>query len=290
MLALARLAGGALASCEPAEGAVMVLGEWVGVKDRTPWTAAYTSAPSQHMPEVWTSMFRWGLYDAFMPLNYDRSIAEALAALAPAPSHHVLDAGCGTGRLLLHARRWLSDGGRLVGVDVDASGLAYAAGRARRLGVAGRVRLLRGDVRRLALAPSTVDGIIAHCSVYTLSSDADRRAAIVQLAAALRPGGRCVVVVPSERYRVATLIADARRAEQERRDLPRWRREARRHVLYRFTEPGMRPLERALDAGVFHRYDAAELRDHLESAGFRDVHLDVTYGGCAYRATGRRPD
>jgi len=239
-------------------------------------------------PDLWSFIFRWGIYDAFMPVNYDRSLAAAFAALAPPATGVILDAGCGTGRLLVHARPWLAGGGRLVAVDSNARGLAFARRRARRLGVESHVLFHLGDVRRLTdLGLPAFDGVLAHFSVNTLPTDADRRLALMQLASVLRPGGRCVVAVPSESYRVHDVMADADRIEKERRDVAAWVRVARRHIVHPLTRIGLRRLERALHRGQVHGYAADEIREHLSRAGFRAVRLEPAYGGCAYRTTGQ---
>src|SRR6516162_5075540 len=124
----------------------------------------------------WTNAFRLGLYDALMPVNYDDSLRDAWSALDAGPNDHVFDAGCGSGRLLVHARRWLAGGGQLTAIDIDEAGLAYAARRARRMGIADRVSFRAGDLCELTtLGLPAMDGALAHFSLYTLPTNTDRR-------------------------------------------------------------------------------------------------------------------
>ncbi len=237
----------------------------------------------------WTNAFRFGLYDLLTPINYDASLQEAWTALAPAATDCVLDAGCGSGRLLLQARPWLAAGGHMTAVDLDAAGLRYAARRARRLRIAQQLTFRSGDLCGLSemnLPP--FDGVVAHFSVYVLPTDADRRLAVRQLAAVLRPGGRCVLAVPSEHYQVDAILSDACKMEHDRRDLPWWRRTLRRRVLYRLTKRGLDRIASALDQDLFHRYIVAELEAHCAEAGLTDFRIATTYGGCGYRVVAQR--
>lgn len=72
----------------------------------------------------------------------------ALGWLRPRPGATVLDVGTGSGAIAggLAARLPAEWRGRIVGSDLSADALAVAAENARRLGVAGRVRFVRGDL------------------------------------------------------------------------------------------------------------------------------------------------
>jgi SAM-dependent methyltransferase len=237
----------------------------------------------------WTNAFRLGLYDALMPVNYDASLSDAWSALAAGPNDHVLDAGCGSGRLLVHARRWLAGGGRLTAIDIDEAGLAFAGRRARRMGIADRVSFRTGDLCELTtLGLPAMDGALAHFSLYTLPTNTDRRLAVQQLAEVLRPGGRCVLVVPSEHYRARTIMDNACKLERVRRDASWWFRALHRHVLYRFTHFGLRRIETALDHDLFHRYTPGELAEQCSAAGFTGLQIAPVYAGCGYRVVARR--
>ncbi len=236
----------------------------------------------------WSLAFRSGLYDLLVPINYDRSLQEALIALDPQPTDHVLDVGCGTGRLILHMASHLRAGTHLTGVDIDESGISYARQRARRLGVADHATFVLGDMRNLT-GLGSFDAAIAHFSTYTLPSDADRRIALQQLARVLRPGAILASIKPNEGYRVRDIIDEARRIEAKRQDISLFARTVRQHVLLRAAQWAMGDIERALHHGFFHRYTADELTGYLREAGFRDIQIEQTYGGCAYRAIAKLP-
>jgi SAM-dependent methyltransferase len=106
------------------------------------------------------------------------------AATPPRAGLRLLDAGCGTG-WNLHA---LSDIGATFGVDI--SPLAVAASRRR----GGRV--VRGSVLSLPFAPESFD-VVTSFDVLYHRWVTDDRAAVVELARSLRPGGVLLVRVPA---------------------------------------------------------------------------------------------
>jgi SAM-dependent methyltransferase len=241
------------------------------------------------MPGFWSAAFRVGLYDLLMPVNYDRSLKAAFEALELRPTDHLLDGGCGSGRLLVHAQDWQRQGGRLTGVDIDKAGLAYARRRAKRLGVADRVQFFQGDLCDLApLGLPLFDNVVTHFATYTIPTDVGRRRAVQELASLLKPGGRFVFVVPSERYTPSRVIADAHLLEEIRTDIPAWRRFLRRRLVYPLSHVAMKRIEARMERGAFHRYTEPEVRKHLAAAGIVDAGIEATYGGCGWRAVGRK--
>lgn len=101
----------------------------------------------------------------------------------------ILDAGCGTGRLLLPLAR---DGHRVVGVDRSAAMLARAAWRLARAGgpVRGRVVLAQGDLGALPAAAARFALVIAAFHTVQHCESAAALAAFFRGAAtALIPGG-----------------------------------------------------------------------------------------------------
>ena len=102
--------------------------------------------------------------------------------------HRHLELGCGTGRLLIPLAR----GARgLVGVDLSAEMLARARARLKRLPVAMRPRLVRGDIRSLPFPDRSFDQVLAPYGVLqSLTSDADFDATIGETLRLLRPNGR----------------------------------------------------------------------------------------------------
>ncbi|MBN8809088.1 MAG: class I SAM-dependent methyltransferase [Sphingomonas sp.] len=114
--------------------------------------------------------------------------------LAPPPSGHVLEAGCGTGRnLIVAARRWPD--AHYYGVDISAAMLETARANVARAGLAGRIVFAEGDAT--AFDAMTLFGRADFDRVfqsYTLSMIPDWRGALREGAAKVAPGGRLDIV------------------------------------------------------------------------------------------------
>ncbi|MBS1164304.1 MAG: Methyltransferase type 11 [Proteobacteria bacterium] len=92
----------------------------------------------------------------------------------------VLDVGCGAGESLV----WLEKHGFVgIGVDRDPRTLAIAASRV-------VSALFHGDGARLPFADGCFDAVLSECSLSLMS---DRRAALVEWARVLKPGGRLLL-------------------------------------------------------------------------------------------------
>jgi ubiquinone/menaquinone biosynthesis C-methylase UbiE len=235
---------------------------------------------------IWSAPFRLGLYDLFLPINFDASIRTAFDALQLPPDAHLLDVGCGSGRLIVHAAAWLRAGGRYTGVDIAAGGLSYGERRARMLDVADRVTLRAGDMRVLSSAlTGPYDAAIVHFSSYTLAVEAERQRAVAEIGRLLRPGARLSIVVPSETYAAKPLVEDAQREETLQGNGHPYRRALRQRVIYPLLERATRRhVESRLDDGTFHRYSEGELTAHLREGGFDLEQLERHYGVESYRA------
>ncbi|HET6503167.1 MAG TPA: class I SAM-dependent methyltransferase [Amycolatopsis sp.] len=110
----------------------------------------------------------------------------------------VLDLGCGRGAVLIAAARRLRTG-RVVGIDLwrtqDQSGNAESrtVRNAAAEGVADRIELCTGDLRRLPFADSTFDVVLSSLAMHNIMRPADRVTAIDEAVRVLRPGGRVFV-------------------------------------------------------------------------------------------------
>lgn len=121
-----------------------------------------------------------------------------IEALDPAPGERVLEVGCGNGNGLAALRAGVGADGLLVGLDASRGMVRSARTRIRDRGWRN-VHVVRGDARRQPLVPGSFDAAYAAMS---LSAVRDPGRAVAATRAALRPGGRLVVLDarPFERW------------------------------------------------------------------------------------------
>ncbi len=111
-----------------------------------------------------------------------------LEMLSPLPGERVLDLGTGPGFLAREAADRVGDSGAVVGLDKSAPMLALARARC---ASRPRVSLREGDAARLPFADGDFDAAIVS-QVYEYVPDVET--ALAELARALRPGGRALVM------------------------------------------------------------------------------------------------
>jgi SAM-dependent methyltransferase len=113
--------------------------------------------------------------------------ALALAALEPRPGDRVLDVGCGSGPFLAHPRGEL----RCYGIDISANALTKA--RARR----PDARLALADGERLPFPDASFERVAC---LGNLEHFLEPARGARELRRVLKPGGRCVVLLPNSYY------------------------------------------------------------------------------------------
>jgi len=180
----------------------------------------------------------------------------AMAAELPAGARRVLDLGCGPGNSTVHLRDRLGPG--VVGLDYSPAMLRRA--RRREAGLT----LLRGDAGRLPVRSGALDAVTTHSVLYLLP---DAAAALREVARALRPGGRAVLLEPQHGLRATALGLF--------RALPT--------PLWAMTASLWRTMSAA-----YGRYSPESLRALLEAAGLRVLRIDEALGGLALLAVAER--
>lgn len=106
----------------------------------------------------------------------------AVASLRLARGMRVLDAGCGTGKVLRLLQDAVGADGLVVGIDLSAAHAQTA-----RAAAPPGTTVLQADLLRACLAPATLDLI---WSINTINHFRDPPAGLAALATLLRPGGR----------------------------------------------------------------------------------------------------
>jgi SAM-dependent methyltransferase len=146
----------------------------------------------------------------------------------------ILDAGCGVARWPIYLRR---QGYRVFGMEYshDACRIAKANDPG--------LQVVRGDVRRKALKDASVDAVLSLGVVEHEEAGPD--AAMREIHRVLKPGGTLILAVPYNNW---------------------WRRAVMNPVLSAITR---RRRQRQWRLGFAeYRFDAREVRDFVERAGF----------------------
>jgi SAM-dependent methyltransferase len=134
----------------------------------------------------------WFAYSFDNPLRRLLHPPARLLASWVRPGMTVLDAGCGIGHFSLGMARLVGPGGRVISADLQEKALAAVGRRARRAGLADRIVLQRCEPDSCGVA-GPVDFALAFWMLHeTPSAEAFCR----QIAMALSPGGRFLVVEP----------------------------------------------------------------------------------------------
>jgi SAM-dependent methyltransferase len=115
------------------------------------------------------------------------NLVAALAGATAAPVHSVLDAGCGTGGLLLRLAQALPEA-TPVGLDIDAGAAAAARGKS-------RCAVCVGSVARLPFADARFDAILS--ADVLCHRGVDERATLAGFRRCLKPGGALVLNLPA---------------------------------------------------------------------------------------------
>ena len=204
---------------------------------------------------------------------------------------HVLELGCGTGRVLLPLARRRRG---VVGVDRSATMLGRARARVGRLPRAARPALVRADIRCLPFPSASCGAVIAaYGLLQSLLTDGDLDAVLAETARVLRRGGRVGLdLVPDlqawAEYRERVRF-EGRARDGARITLVETVRQDRRRAVTTFHEEFIvrhgRREERRRFVLTFRTVGVDEMVARLARAGFEVLSVEGDYRGGVWTPT-----
>src|SRR5262249_54572782 len=114
-----------------------------------------------------------------------------LARAAIAPGEHVLDVGCGPGRLSLAAAQAAGATGETLGIDLSSEMIALATQKAARAGSTARFQLASIDA--IPASDGHFDVVLASLMLHHLSPELQPRG-LAEVRRVLKPNGRFVAL------------------------------------------------------------------------------------------------
>ena len=114
----------------------------------------------------------------------------------------VLDAGCGTGRLIPHLRERIRDSGRVVELDLSIEMLRIGKNRYQDQ----RILFIQGDGQNIPLKDRSIDTVVCFAFFPNL---ADKKKALTSFARVLKPGGRIIIAHQMNREELNRFHANA---------------------------------------------------------------------------------
>lgn len=139
--------------------------------------------------------------------------ADLLTGLRLRGDERLLDLGCGRGAVLLTAAKLLPRG-RAVGIDLwrpeqTGNSIGATLHNAKLEGVAGRVDVETADMTRLPFPDASFDVVVSSLAIHNIRGRERRRAAILEAARVLRPGGRLLIADLLFTHRYADWLSQA---------------------------------------------------------------------------------
>ena len=201
----------------------------------------------------------------------DAPLAMALvakaAALTTPNARHVLDVGCGAGNYTLKLLEHLPNLDATL-IDLSAPMLERASQRVRQV-TSGKITLIEGDVRDIALPSGQFDIILAAAVLHHLRTDAEWQAVYASFYRALTPGGSLWVF---DLVESAIPAVEALMREQYGEYLTRLKDEAYRDHVFAYVEKEDTPRSLAFQLEL------------LRAVGFR--HVEVLHKNICFAAFG----
>ena len=244
--------------------------------------------PGWHEKNYWKTGFKSGLYDFLTPEAYFESMRETAALVSEKKGGKIWDAGCGSGLLLVFLQRVLRKRMNYFGTDLLFAGLEKLTLRAREFEISSNVTCLQND---LSIAPpfkeNSIDIVIAHFSLYTISDDDKRLQALKNIFQVLKPGGMLIATCPSKNYDAGKIIQKS--LESVRINNGFLNTIIKRYFFYPFSKKfGLRFIQKQLQSGKWISYTFEGFKEELRQVGFDIGSSESVYAESAYLLCGHK--
>jgi SAM-dependent methyltransferase len=216
------------------------------------------TGPNAEQIEYWNTQSgqKWVAQNARLDQLLEHFGLAALERAKPAKGERVLDVGCGLGATTRALAARVGPSGSVTGVDISTPMLAAARERAR-VEKCDNVRFENADAQTHTFTPNSFDLLFSRFGVMFFI---DPLAAFINLARAVRPGGRLSFVCWQG------LGSNA------------WMREPMAAMAKQVTLPAPATPPDPNAPGPMAFADAARVRGILERAGFRNVNFEPYTG------------
>lgn len=238
--------------------------------------------PGWYEKNYWRTGFKSRLYDRLTPESYFDSMRQTVGLLPTKGDLKILDAGCGSGLLLVFLKDVFKRGAIYFGTDLLSAGLEQVKIRALEIGVLDRVFCFQNDITESpCLKENSVDIVIAHFSIYTIRDNDQRQQALKNMYDVLKPGGLLIASCPSKNYNADQIIKES--CELIQKKIGYWRSAVKRLFFYPFTKwLGLNFIQRQLESGQWVAYSLEGLTKELQQASFEVGSSEIVYAGGAY--------
>ena len=237
----------------------------------------------------WGTGFKSRLYDRLTPESYFESMRQTVSLLSGQRDLKILDAGCGTGLLLIFLEDAFKKGCIYYGTDLLSAGLDRVKERARELGILDRVTCFQSDLSESPpLKENSIDIVITHFSIYTILVNDKRQEALKNMYHVLRPGGLFIASCPSKNYDADQIIKESCELIRIKKGI--WNAILKRLFIYPLTKRlGLNFIQYQLESGKWIAYTLEDLAGELRQVGFEVGVSKSVYAGSAHLICGHKP-
>lgn len=236
--------------------------------------------------KYWQIGFATHLYELLAPQAYLDCLKRSVEIVPDLKSKIILDAGCGSGLLLNYLRQVMKPCSRYIGIDKLWSGVTATSGK---IGKANEEYVIvQSDLLDgLALKENTIDIVFALFLTYTIGDPGRRKKLMRNLHQIVKPGGKLILINPSENYCADNIIRVSLEECQKNNGFASWF--IKKTLVYPLTlELGLKHVENQLKTQVWHAYSQEALCKEIKDGGFLITHLETTYANSAYLVMAER--